>query len=242
VWTPAYAIVVKPVENISLYANYIQGLQTPHVVGGAFTNVGTVFAPGVTTQTETGVKLDMGRLTTTMSLFEIEQPSIITVGVTPNASQQLNGRQRNRGAEINVFGEITPAIRVLGGVALIDGIQVNTPNGATDGRKAPGVAAINANIGAEWDTPFVRDLTLTGRVIYTAPQYVNVTNTLTLPEWTRVDIGARYTLTSPWNGKPIVIRANIENVFNKAYWASAYSGVITLAAPRTYLVSTTFNF
>ena len=242
VWTPAYAIVVKPVENISLYANYIQGLQTPHVVGGAFTNVGTVFAPGVTTQTETGVKLDMGRLTTTMSLFEIEQPSIITVGVTPNASQQLNGRQRNRGAEINVFGEITPDIRVLGGVALIDGIQVNTPNGATDGRRAPGVAAINANIGAEWDTPFVRDLTLTGRVIYTAPQYVNVTNTLTLPEWTRVDIGARYTLTSPWNGKPIVIRANIENVFNKAYWASAYSGVITLAAPRTYLVSTTFNF
>ena len=89
---------------------------------------------------------------------------------------------------------------------------------------------------------FAPGLTLTGRVIYTASQYVNVTNTLTLPEWTRVDLGARYTLTSPWNGKPIVIRASVENVFNKAYWASAYSGVITLAAPRTYLVSTTFNF
>jgi hypothetical protein len=29
---------------------------------------------------------------------------------------------------------------------------------------------------------------------------------------------------------------------DEAYWASAYSDVITLAAPRTYLVSTTFNF
>ena len=29
---------------------------------------------------------------------------------------------------------------------------------------------------------------------------------------------------------------------NNAYWASAYSGVITLAAPRTYCLSTTFNF
>jgi len=148
----------------------------------------------------------------------------------------------NGGAEINVFGEVTPAIRLLGGVALIDGRQVKTLNGATDGRTAVGVPAITANIGAEWDTPFVPDMTLWGRVIYTGSQYVNITNTLSLPEWTRVDIGARYTLTSPWNGKPIVIRASIENVFNEAYWASAYSGVITLAAPRTYLLSTTFNF
>ncbi len=242
VWTPAYALVVKPVENISLYANYIEGLQTPVVVTGTFSNVGTVFPPSKTTQAETGVKIDTGRFTTTLSLFEIEQPSIITVPGFPQPSQQLNGRQRNRGAEINVFGEVTPAIRLLGGVALIDGRQVKTLNGATDGRTAVGVPAITANIGAEWDTPFVPDMTLWGRVIYTGSQYVNITNTLSLPEWTRVDIGARYTLTSPWNGKPIVIRASIENVFNEAYWASAYSGVITLAAPRTYLLSTTFNF
>ena len=241
-WTPAYALVVKPVENISLYANYIEGLQTPVVVSGNFSNVGTVFPPSRTTQAETGVKIDTGRFTTTLSLFEIEQPSVITVPGFPQSSQQLNGRQRNRGAELNVFGEITPAIRLLGGVALIDGKQVATPSGATDGRTAVGVPAVTANIGAEWDTPFVPDLTLTGRVIYTGSQYVNVANTLSLPEWTRVDIGARYTLKSPWNGKPIVIRANIENVANNAYWASAYSGVITLAAPRTYLLSTTFNF
>ena len=242
IWTPAYALVVKPVENISLYANYIEGLQTPTVVSGTFANVGTVFPPARTTQAETGVKIDAGRITTTLSVFEIEQPSIITVGSGLVATQQLNGLQRNRGAEVNVFGEITPDIRVLGGVALIDGKQVRTTNGATDGRVAVGVPAVSANIGAEWDTPWIRDLTLSGRVIYTGSQYVNVTNTLSLPEWTRVDIGARYTFTSPWNGKPIVVRANIENLFNKAYWASAYSGVITLAAPRTYLVSTTFNF
>jgi iron complex outermembrane receptor protein len=237
VWTPAYAIVVKPVENISLYANYIEGLQTPVVVGSQFANPGTVFPPGQTKQAEAGVKIDTGRLTATMSVFDISQPSIVTVANI----QSLNGEQRNRGVELNVFGEITPAIRVLGGMALIDGKQIRT-NTNTDGRTAIGVPAVTANIGAEWDTPFMRDLTLSGRVIYTSSQYVNVGNTLSLPEWTRVDIGARYTFKSPWNGKPIVIRANIENVANNAYWASAYSGVITLAAPRTYLLSTTFNF
>ena len=79
-------------------------------------------------------------------------------------------------------------------------------------------------------------------MIYTGSQYVRRRQPISLPEWTRVDIGARYTFLSPWNGKPIVMRANIENVGNRAYWASAYSSVITLGAPRTYLVSTTFNF
>ncbi|MBR0960062.1 TonB-dependent receptor [Bradyrhizobium japonicum] len=242
VWSPAYAVLVKPVENVALYANYIEGLQTPVVVSGNYSNVGTVFPPAQTKQAEAGMKIDAGRFTTTLSVFDISQPSIISVASGVSASQQLNGRQRNRGVELNVFGEITPDIRVLGGVALIDGVQERTQGGLTDGRTAIGVPVVNVNMGAEWDTPFVRGLTFTSKVIYTGSQYVNATNTLTLPEWTRVDIGARYTFTSPWNGKPIVVRANIENVGNKAYWASAYSGVITLGAPRTYLLSTTFNF
>ena len=188
-----------------------------------------------------GVKIDTGRFTTTLSAFDITRPNVITVPGTP-PSQQLNGEQRNRGMELNVFGEVAPGFRLLGGLALIDGEQTRTQNGATDGRVAIGVPVVTTNIGAEWDTPFVRGLTLTGRVIHTGRQYVNATNTLSIPSWTRSDIGARYTFASPWNGKPIVVRASIENLFNEAYWASAYSGVITLGAPRTYLVSTTFIF
>jgi iron complex outermembrane receptor protein len=242
VWSPAYAVVVKPVEHISLYANYIEGLQTPVVVGPLYANAGTVFPPSQTQQAEGGIKFDAGRFTATLSYFDINQPGLLTIGSGVSATQELNGRQRNRGMELNVFGEITPAVRVLGGLALIDGVQEKTQGGVNDGRKAIGVPTVTANIGAEWDMPFVPGLTLTGRVIYTGSQYVNATNTLSIPEWTRVDLGARYTFASPWNGKPIVVRAGVENVANQAYWASAYSGVITLAAPRTYLVSTTFNF
>ncbi|MGJ4971813.1 MULTISPECIES: TonB-dependent receptor [unclassified Bradyrhizobium] len=242
VWTPAYALVVKPVEFVSLYANYIEGLQTPTVVAAGYANSGTVFPPGQTKQVETGIKVDFGRITTTVSAFDISRPSVITTSSGGVLTQELNGRQRNTGAEFNVFGEVTPTLRLLGGVAYIHGVQEKTSGGLTDGKRAIGVPELTVNLGAEWDTPFVRDLTLTGRVVYTGAQYVDAANKLSLPDWTRVDLGARYTFTSPWNGKPIVLRASVENVFDKAYWASAYSGVITLGAPRTYLVSTTFNF
>ena len=247
VLTPAYALVVKPIENIALYANYVEGLQTPHVVTSAlYRNQGDVFPPAKTRQAEAGVKIDTGRLTTTLSFFEIEQRSIVQTFIGGLQYQLPNGRQRNRGAELMVFGEVTPEFRVLGGVTLIDGRQVDTPRAAngtnTDGKVAIGVPAVSANIGAEWDAWFAPGLTFTGRMIYTGSQYYDAANLVSLPEWTRFDIGARYTFLSPWNGKPIVVRANIENVGNKAYWASAYSSVLTLGAPRTYLLSTTFNF
>lgn len=242
VWSPAFALLLKPADRLSLYANYIEGLQPGTTVGAGFTNAGAVFPPYQTKQAEIGAKVDFGRITTTFSLFQITQPSVISMAGIPLPTQALAGEQRNRGAEFNVFGEVTPGLRLLGGVTFIDGRLTKTQGGLNDGNRAVGVANVNLNLGAEWDVPRTGGLTLSGRVIYTSQQFVNPANTQVLPEWTRFDLGARYTVTSPWNGKPIVIRAAVENVFNKGYWASAYNGVIAVGAPRTYLVSTTFNF
>jgi iron complex outermembrane receptor protein len=254
IWSPAFAAIFKPVENVSLYANYIEGLKAAEVVVGvtSYSNVGEILPTYQTKQKEVGVKVDFGRITATLSAFEINNPNWVAVPVVgqPRPAKKLSGEQLNRGVELYAFGELTPAIRVLGGVTYIDGEVVNgaSSSGATvtnfSGKTPVGVSEINLNVGAEWDTPFLRNLTLTGRIIYTSEQFANEANTLELDAWTRVDVGARYTFVSPWNGKPIVVRGNIENVFNEAYW-NAYrtvSNAVSLAAPRTYLVSTTFNF
>ena len=244
VWSPAYAVLVRPLENVSVYANYIEGLQAGVVVPSNFANRGEVLPPYQTKQMEAGIKVDFGRISTTVAAFEITRPSLITVGVAPNNSQVPDGEQRNRGVELNVFGELTPTVRVLGGVALIDGRLVKTQGGANDGRKAQGVADVNINLGAEWDLPFIAGLTVTGRMIHTGAAFINAANTQSIPAWTRVDLGARYTFVSPWNAKPIVVRFTVENVANESYWSGSYTadGIVTLGNPRTYLASTTFNF
>jgi iron complex outermembrane receptor protein len=253
-WSPGYAVIVKPVENISLYANYIEGLKAPEVVAGAttYSNVGEIIPPAQTKQKEAGVKVDMGRITATASVFDITSPNTMSVAVPGQVlpARRLAGEQRNRGMELYVFGEVVPTLRVLGGVTLIDGevvkqaVSVGPTIISYNGKTPVGVSAVNVNFGTEWDTPFVNGLTLTGRVVYTSESYANDANTQELPAWTRVDLGARYTFLSPWNGKPIVVRANVENVFNEAYYNSyrTVSSAVSLGAPRTYLLSTTFNF
>lgn len=236
--TPFIGVVVKPERNVSLYANYIEGLASNMVAPAGTLNVGTMLAPGRSQQLETGVKVDWGRITTTLALFQIKQP----FGITQNGVYQLGGEQRNRGVELNAFGEIQPGLRLLGGVTFMNGAYIQSQNGATNGNSAVGVPGTQLNLGAEWDNPLLHGLTHTGRVIYTSSQVANAANTQSIPDWTRVDIGSRYTFRG-YNGKPVTIRANIENLFNANYWSAVSTNYgLARGAPRTYLVSATFDF
>jgi len=237
-WSPAFALVVKPWENVSLYANYIQGLQQGVVVAANYANAGQVLPPVVTRQIETGVKVDWGRIMTTFSLFEISQPNSVISPLTQIYSN--DGELRNRGLEFNVFGELTEGVRLLGGFMVIDSRQVKTSAGLYDGKKAQGVSDLQLNLGAEWDLPFVKGLTLNGRIISTSGQYADQANTQAIPNWTRLNVGARYSFVGPW-GKEAVFRFNIENLTNKTYWESAFPRT-ALGNPRIFSSSLTLNF
>lgn len=238
-FTPAVALLVKPLQNVSLYVNYIEGLQPGLTVPIGYANQNQVLSPYISKQVETGVKVDWGRVITTASLFEITQPSAAVNTATNTYTQ--DGQQRNRGLELNATGEVTESIRILGGVTFLNGQLVRTAGGTNDGHTAPGVPDIQLNIGGEWDTPFLRGLTLTGRAIYTSEQYYDAANRQQIPVWVRFDLGARYTFDL--RGKPVTIRANVINVANTGYWAAATPTYgLVLGAPRTYMVSTTFDF
>src|SRR3546814_20845955 len=67
-----------------------------------------------------------------------------------------------------------------------------TQGGVNQGNKPTGVPEYMLNANVEWDVPFLRALTLTGRVVNTGKQAANLTNTLFLPSWTRPDLAVRY--------------------------------------------------
>lgn len=236
--TPAIAFLVKPLSNVSLYGNYIEGLTQGPIAPAGTLNAGTMFAPSVTQQIEAGVKFDWGTWGTTLSLFQITQPNGI-VDSTTNLFA-VNGLQRNRGLEINVFGEPLSGVRVLGGVTFLRGEQLQTADGLNNGRIAPGVPGIQVNLNGEYDVPFMPGFTLTGRMIYTSMQYLDAANTQMLPDWTRFDVGARY--THEIGKTPMIFRVNVENVANASYWSSAQGGVLSMGMPRRVLLSATAKF
>ena len=233
--TPAAAIVVKPLQNLSLYANYIEAFTRGPVAPVGTINVGEIFAPIQSVSQEVGAKYDFGSIGMTLAFFDIKQPS----GITDPATRRfgIDGEQRNRGIEYTVFGELQPGLRALGGVTLLDGKLENTAGGINNGKTAVGAPDVSLTFGVDADIPWVPGFALNGRVIYTSAQFVTADNTKQIPEWTRFDLGARYAFL--FDRTPMVARFNVENVAGDDYWASSARGFLSRGAPRTFLFSLT---
>lgn len=236
--TPVYGLVIKPWEHVSFYANRIEGLAQGPTAPSSASNANEVFPPRRSKQTEAGVKLDWDSYGATFGVYRIEQPN----SATTNNVFSVDGEQVNKGLEMNLFGEPVDGLRLLAGATLMHTELSNTSGGLTDGNRAAGVPRFQYNLGGEWDIPGLEGAALSGRMLRTGGEYVNAENTLSIPSWTRVDLGARYGFKA--DDKYITLRANVENVANKAYWASASTAnnYLTQGEPRTLKVSATVDF
>src|SRR5690606_17328855 len=110
--------------------------------------------------------------------------------------------QRHRGLELSTFGELTPEVKIIGGLSLLE----------TDasGLKAIGAPKTQANVGLEWTTPFAPGLSFDGRLLHTSSQHADAANTQDVPSWTRFDLGVRYLFTFA-ESRTVTLRARLEN-------------------------------
>ncbi|MDR6872107.1 iron complex outermembrane receptor protein [Bosea sp. BE125] len=230
--TPLVGLVLRPHQNLSLYANYVEGLSRGDIAPNTASNAGETFAPYRTKQYEAGAKLQYGSFGATLAGFQITKPS----GELNGNLFVVGGEQRVRGLEFNVYGEVASGLRLLGGLALLDGKLTKTAVVANRGNDPIGVPSTQFNLGAEWDVPWFKGLTLTGTLVYTGKQYIDAANTQSLPDWARLDIGARY--ATEIAGRKTTFRASVQNVTAEKYWSSVASfGTFYLGAPRTFRLS-----
>jgi len=241
--SPSAGVLLKVSEQLSLYANYMEGLSQGKIAPSTSINEDQIFPPFTSRQVEVGAKYDLGKVAFTASVFRIRQPAYET-----NATTRVfgpNGKRDNRGVELSVFGEPLEGVRLLGGVMYIDSELTDTVGGAFDGNRAPATPEYNVNLGAEWDVPRVNGLTLTARGIHSSSQYLDQNNSKQIDGWERFDLGARYAFKV--DETQVTLRASVENVLDDRYWASAGASDdsepgLTLSTPRTYLLSATLGF
>ena len=121
--TPAFALVYKPSDAISLYANYaealVPGTTAPAVVNGVrVVNAGEVLEPYRAEQMEVGAKYDAGSFGGTLSVFRTTLPSAYFDADTGVYSD--GGEQENQGVELTVFGEPITGLRLIGGATWLN--------------------------------------------------------------------------------------------------------------------------
>ena len=245
--SPSLGIVVKPWgEDLSLYASYVEGLsQGSTVTTEGDVNFGKTFAPFQTTQYELGAKYQHGSWLHTVAAYQIDKPSTMVEQLKDNADgfTQITtdgAETTSKGIEYGFSGNVTDDVIIWGNLAYIDVEYSKNTNAQLVGNTVEGQPEFTAGLGVDYKLP-VDGLSVNARVNYVDNQYLNNTNTLELPDYTLLDVGAKY--TTHLGGVNTTFRANVDNVTDEKYWAGVFnSGFTTVGTGRTYKLGVTFDF
>lgn len=240
--SPSIGVVYRILPELSIYGNYIESLAQGDTAPSTAVNKGETQKPYISKQKEIGIKYEsQSGFGTSIALFSTEKPRGY---LDSNNYYTTKGKDRHNGAEINVYGQITSNIRLLGGVTFLQAKQRKTGSNTTEGKYTIGVPKFQGNLGLEYDVRALEGLTLESRITYTGSSYADSQNTLKVKGWTKVDVGARY--IAMIGNTPITLRARIDNLTNKKYWESVGGypnyGYLVSGAPRTFSLNASIDF
>jgi catecholate siderophore receptor len=215
---PRAGLIFKPVAQVSLYTSYsVAYLPSSGDQFSSLTATTQTLEPEKFSNYEVGAKWDLSRtLSLTTAVYRLDRTN--TTARDPNnpAITVQTGSQRTNGYELGVNGNITGRWLVVGGYAWQDAFVTSATTAAAEGAQ---VALVPHHTFSLWNNFRVLPrLSMGLGVIHQAEMYTGVDNTVRLPEFTRADLAAYYTVT-----EMVRLQANLENVFDRNYFATAHS-------------------
>ena len=236
----------KPVEPVSLYANYSVAY-VPRA-GDQLTSLtvtNATFKPEKFINYEVGAKWDMNpNLAFTAALYQLNRENVqITDPNSPAGNQILVDGQETKGLELGMTGKLTDHWSVFGGIALQDG-EITKQQGTGSGAILKG-----AELGQTpdrtlslWNKYEINEMWAVALGVVSRSEMYAVSPTASqstiLPGYTRYDAAIFGKLN-----KKLSMQINIENLTNKEYAQFAHNNQnITPGSPITGRATLIYNF
>ncbi len=148
----------------------------------------------------------------------------------------------SRGIELDISGQLTDQINLIGTYAYLDAWVTKDP--ALKGNDLANVARNTGSLFAVYD--FGQVLGGDRLRVGTGARYVgeragDAENTFTLPDYTVADAFASY--DTKLGGKNLKLQFNVKNMFDKTYYSSSTNAyLISIGDARQFEVSSTLEF
>ncbi len=213
-FSPRLGVILKPQENISIYASYSESFLPRS--GEQFANINgnnNALDPNTFTNLEAGIKVDFEQgLSLTAAVFEIEQSSPQPNDNAPSTLDVIDSTIQ--GFEIQLTGAVTDFWSVSAGYSYLDGEQVSRtgPTGLRP-RELP------ENMFSIWNDFEVSDRFGLGvGLTHQGESFINNGNTAILPAYTRIDAAAYFDVS-----ENLRLQVNVENVTDELYFPNSHA-------------------
>ena len=236
-WSPRLGLVVKPMANASLYASFSRSFLPQS--GDQFTSLDASLAalePEGFLNREIGAKWDITpTLNINVAAYVLERTNTRAPGAVAG-TVELTGRQRSRGIELGLNGQIDKWWQVQAGLAVQSARITSTTTAAPAGRHVPLVPEFQASL---WQRFQIAEPVGVGvGILHQGASFTSISNAVRFPAYTRVDGAVFVTLA-----KGVSAQLNVENIFNKGYFPTAHTdNNISTGTPRTARLTIRTNF
>jgi catecholate siderophore receptor len=234
--SPADAVIFKPVENLSIYYSYmVSYLPASGDQFSALTDGTVILEPQKFVQREIGVKWNaLPRLLYTAAVYDLIRTNVPLPDPNNPGFFILSGSNRIRGFETELKGYINDRWQSWLGYAYTDArVSSDTSPTIRAGNRIQLVPFHQFSWWNKYQIDPVWSASL--GAIYFSDSYASSDDSVYLPGFLRFDAGVYAQITETWKAQ-----LNIENIFNKGYWASADgNNNISPGQPRTFRLKVT---
>jgi catecholate siderophore receptor len=231
--SPRAGLIFKPSNNMSLYSSY--SISFVPRAGDQLSSLNAsnkAFDPEKFTNIELGMKWDISsNLNATAAIYQLDRSNVAMTDPLNTSKTILVDAQRSQGLEVALAGNVTEQWNIMLAYAYQD--AKITKNLSSSIKAGATLAQVPTNSASIWNRYQFNDAWSAGLgVSYTGERFPSTDNTVVLPAYTRVDGALFYTLSNTMK-----LQLNIENIFNKNYYASAHNNNnITPGAPRNFKI------
>lgn len=237
-WSPRLGLVFKPIAPLSLYASY--SVSYLPASGDQFSSLNAsseTLKPEEFENIELGAKWEINpRLLFTAAVYRLDRENSTSPDPARPGQVVLTGAQRSKGFEAGLSGQLTPRWQVAGGYAWQDAEITSTTSAAPAGRKVPLVPDHTLSLWNKYEVaPW---LSVGLGVIHQTRRFASISNTVTLPGFTRADAAVFVRLN-----ERLRAQVNVENLFDKRYASTSHGdNNILPGSPRAVRVSLNADF
>ncbi|MCC2958554.1 TonB-dependent siderophore receptor [Massilia sp. IC2-477] len=238
---PSVALVYKPARDWTIYGSVSHGLQHGGIAEMGTANEDTVLPPGRSKQIEIGVKGVVNEaLMLSAAVFDIRQGLEYV-----NAANLFvrAGQQRHRGAEFSAQGKLNADLNYSLSLMALDAKQTGTGDAGVEGKRVTNVPEFRSTAWVEYAVPALAGLKVDALWQYSGSKAFDPANRAVVPGYHVAGLGASYALRLA--GMNTILRARVDNVFDKFYWrdvTQSLGGYLLPGAPRTFRVTAQFDF
>ncbi len=216
--SPRLGLIFKPFQPLSLYASYsVSYLPSSGDQFNSLTLSTQTLEPEEFTNYEIGAKWDVNRdLALTAAVFRLERTNTSAPDPNNGALIVQTGEQRSEGLELGLNGNITAAWQIMGGYSYQDAIIASRTSAAAPGQRVANVPRHTFSLWNRYDFSPMWGAGL--GVIYQGEMYAAIDNAVELPDFTRVDAAAFFTLN-----KNLHAQLNVVNLFDEKHYTTAHN-------------------